>query len=73
VKSSSIGQVVSKQSNDIMNKVKSIKPAKTGDEVNVELEDEDDFSPILSDDKELQRKLEETKRAFDETESQLNQ
>lgn len=73
VKSSSIGQVVSKQSNDIMNKVKSIKPAKTGDEVYVDLEDEDDFSPILSDDKELQRKLEETKRAFDETESQLNQ
>lgn len=69
VKSSSIGQAVTKQSSDIMSKVKLVKPA------NDSVEDvvyEEDFSPVLSDDKELQRKLEETKRAFDETESQLN-
>jgi gas vesicle protein len=72
VKSSSIGQVVSKQSNDIMNKVKSIKPSKTSDEGYIDLEVEGDFSPLLSNDKELQKKLEETKRAFDETEAQLN-
>lgn len=69
VKSSSIGQAVSKQSNDMMSKVKLIKP-ETESEADVVYED--DFSPVLSDDKELQRKLEETKRAFDETESQLN-
>lgn len=70
VKSSSIGQVVSKQSNDMMSKVKLIKPdSETEADVVVY---EEDFSPVLSDDKELQRKLEETKRAFDETESQLN-
>lgn len=72
VKSSSIGQVVTKQSNDIMNKVKLVKPAKTSDEGYVELEDGDEFSPVLSNDLELQKKLEETKRAFDETEAQLN-
>lgn len=69
IKSSSIGQAVSKQSNDMMSKVKLIKP-ETESEADVVYED--DFSPVLSDDKELQRKLEETKRAFDETESQLN-
>jgi gas vesicle protein len=69
VKSSSIGQAVTKQSNDIMSKVKSIQPVNDSEE---DIVYEDDFSPVLSDDKELQRKLEETKRAFDETESQLN-
>ncbi|MGI8383021.1 YtxH domain-containing protein [Robertmurraya sp. P23] len=69
VKSSSIGQAVSKQSNDIMSKVKSIKPV---NDTEADVVYEDDFSPVLSDDKELQRKLEETKKAFDETESQLN-
>lgn len=64
VKSSSIGQAVTKQSN-----VKSIQPVNDSEE---DIVYEDDFSPVLSDDKELQRKLEETKRAFDETESQLN-
>jgi gas vesicle protein len=69
LKSSSIGQAVSKQSNDIMSKVKSVKPVNDSE---ADVVYEDDFSPVLSDDKELQRKLEETKRAFDETESQLN-
>ncbi|MGG7621047.1 YtxH domain-containing protein [Robertmurraya sp. GLU-23] len=69
VKSSSIGQAVSKQSNDIMSKVKSVKPV---DVTETDVVYEEDFSPVLSEDKELQRKLEETKRAFDETESQLN-
>jgi gas vesicle protein len=72
-KTSSIGQVVSKQSNEIMSKVKAIKPVKTEDESTANLVYEDEFSPVLSDDKDLQRKLEETKRAFDETESQFNQ
>lgn len=72
VKTSSIGQAVSKQSNEIMSKVKVNKPVKTEDESTGELVYEDEFSPVLSDDKELQRKLEETKRAFDETESQFN-
>ncbi len=70
VKSSSIGQAVSKQSNDMMSKVKLIKPESESEADLVVYEE--DFSPVLSDDKELQRKLEETKRAFDETESQLN-
>jgi len=72
-KSSTIGQAVTKQSNELLGKVKMIKPSKA-DEVHEEdaLVNEDDFSPVLSDDKELQRKLEETKKAFDETESQLN-
>ncbi|MCM3599195.1 YtxH domain-containing protein [Robertmurraya korlensis] len=69
VKSSSIGQAVSKQSIDIMSKVKLVKPVNDSE---ADVVYEDDFSPVLSDDKELQRKLEETKRAFDETESQLN-
>lgn len=69
LKSSSIGQAVSKQSNDIMSKVKSVKPVNDSE---ADVVYEDDFSPVLSDDKELQKKLEETKRAFDETESQLN-
>ena len=69
VKSSSIGQAVSKQSTDMMSKVKSIKPVQDSE---ADVAYEDDFSPVLSDDKELQKKLEETKRAFDETESQLN-
>lgn len=69
LKSSTIGQAVSKQSNDIMSKVKSVKPVNDSE---ADVVYEDDFSPVLSDDKELQRKLEETKRAFDETESQLN-
>lgn len=69
LKSSSIGQAVSKQSNDIMSKVKSVKPVNDSE---ADIVYEDDFSPELSDDKELQRKLKETKRAFDETESQLN-
>jgi len=69
VKSSSIGQAVSKQSTDMMSKVKSVKPVQDSE---ADVVYEDDFSPVLSDDKELQKKLEETKRAFDETESQLN-
>lgn len=63
--SSTIGQAVSKQSNELMGKVK---PVKQKESLSVE---EEEFSPHLSDDLDLQRKLEETKRAFDETESQL--
>lgn len=72
-KSSTIGQVVTKQSNELISKVKTIKSSKA-DEGQEEdsLANEEDFSPLLSDDKELQKKLEETKKAFDETEAQLN-
>lgn len=56
-KTTSLGQSVSKQSHELMNKVISLKPqAIKGNEGNSD----------------IQRMLEETKKAFDETEQQLN-
>lgn len=63
-KTTSIGQTVSKQSNELISKVKSFKPGQA---------DEDTEVVTASENSDIQRKLEETKRAFDETESQLNQ
>ncbi|MGG0717370.1 YtxH domain-containing protein [Robertmurraya massiliosenegalensis] len=64
-KTNTIGQTVSKQSNQILNKMKALKPSG-------ELrEDEKEVAPT-SEQSDIQRKLEETKRAFDETEHQLN-
>lgn len=62
-KTQSISQAVSKQSNEIINKVKNFKT--TGEEV-VEQE-----GAVEQED--IQKKLEETKKAFDETEMLLNQ
>lgn len=68
-KTTSFGQTVSKQSNELINKVKTLKPQTIKNE---ELNDEVAGLEIVSDDSDIQRKLEETKRAFDETEEQLN-
>lgn len=59
-KSTSIGQAVTKQSSQLVNKVKGLKPQAEQDATS-------------AGDSDIQRKLEETKRAFDETELQLNQ
>lgn len=69
-KTSSIGQAVSKQSTELLQKVKALKP-QTGDRN--ESDDDPSIMPSTSGDYDIQRKLEETKRAFDETEQQLNQ
>lgn len=58
-KSTAIGKAVSKQSSQLVSKVKGLKP-QTSEGVAAEGSD-------------VQRMLEETKRAFDETELQLNQ
>ncbi|WP_019154884.1 YtxH domain-containing protein [Robertmurraya massiliosenegalensis] len=64
-KTNTIGQAVSKQSNQILNKVKALKPAG-------ELSEGENKGAPTSEQSDIQRKLEETKRAFDETEHQLN-
>ncbi|MDQ0156565.1 YtxH domain-containing protein [Robertmurraya andreesenii] len=69
-KTSSIGQAVSKQSTELFQKVKALKP-QTGDRN--ESDEDAAIMPSTSGDYDIQRKLEETKRAFDETEQQLNQ
>ncbi|QED48968.1 YtxH domain-containing protein [Cytobacillus dafuensis] len=69
-KSNVIAQTVSKQSTDIVNKVKSMTPTvKTIGKV--ENSDTDKSEQAKSDD--IQKKLEETKKAFDETEYKYNQ
>lgn len=67
-KSTSLGQAVSKQSSELMNKVKSFKP-----QANENEEQEFAEADTMGSNSDIQRKLEETKRAFDETELQLNQ
>lgn len=64
-KTNVIGKTVSKQSHEIINKVKGL----------TVLEGKNTEGPDADSDQdtEIQRKLEETKRAFDETESQLNE
>lgn len=61
----SLGQTVSKQSNELVSKVKALRPQ------TVE-ENGDTGVATASEDSDIQRKLEETKKAFDETEHQLN-
>lgn len=72
-KSTTIGQTVSKQSSEIINKVKSLKPSKGAVEQTEEegLTEESNFDASANAE-DIQRKLEETKKAFDETESLLN-
>lgn len=62
-KTTSFGQTVSKQSNELMNKVKALKPLS---------EDTEDNAASIQGNLDIQQKLEETKKAFDETELQLN-
>jgi gas vesicle protein len=68
-RTTAIGQTVSKQSNELINKVKSLKPQGTEDEV---LEGSESEVASSGEDTDIQRKLEETKKAFDDTEQQLN-
>lgn len=62
-KTTSFGQTVSKQSNELMNKVKALKPLS---------EDTEGNAASIQGNLDIQQKLEETKKAFDETELQLN-
>lgn len=72
-KSSILRESVTKQSNDILNKVKGLKHQNEDIDRIEDREEESVSSSIAySDDTEIQRKLEETKKAFDETEHQLN-
>ncbi|MEK4146960.1 YtxH domain-containing protein [Robertmurraya sp. FSL W8-0741] len=64
-KTSAIGQSVSKQSNQFISKVKGLKIANTNETNQSEMVSEGGQTDI-------QMKLEETKKAFDETEHQLN-
>jgi len=70
-KTSAITQSVSKQSSELVNKVKSLKTNPNVDEQVEEETSENDYIVINEDD--IQKKLEETKRAFDETEVIYNQ
>lgn len=71
-KSNVLAHTVSKQSIELVNKVKSVKSLDT---LNGELEENstNDLSKKASKNDEIQKKLEETKRAFDETENKYNQ
>lgn len=70
-KSNTISQTVSKQSSEIINKVKGLKPSKEKDEQAGEEPEESAFDSSANTE-DIQRKLDETKKAFDETESLLN-
>ncbi len=69
-KTNVITQTVSKQSSELLNKVKGLKTELNVDE-QVGEASEPNYIPISEDD--VQKKLEETKRAFDETEVIYNQ
>ncbi|MFE8697049.1 YtxH domain-containing protein [Cytobacillus sp. FJAT-53684] len=70
-KTNAITQTVSKQGAELVNKVKSIKPT---EEMNHQVEESSSESIVLSaPTDEIQQKLEETKRAFDETEVKVHQ
>lgn len=71
-KSSGIAQTVSRQSIELVNKVKSINPIEKLSGESAGTASDSDQQSEMSDD-EIQRKLEETKRAFDETENKYNQ
>lgn len=61
-----LGQTVSKQSNELITKVKALKPIAAEDT------EEEEIAAASENSSDIQRKLEETKKAFDETELQLN-
>ncbi|MFE8703396.1 YtxH domain-containing protein [Cytobacillus sp. FJAT-54145] len=65
-KTSNIGSMVSKQSSELLNKVRVGK-------LSEELYEEEANRTAPKNVEDLKRKLEETKQAFDETESRLNQ
>lgn len=72
-KSNTISQTVSKQSSEIINKVKALKPSKeTNEQAEEEGLTEESALDSSANTEDIQRKLEETKKAFDETESFLN-
>lgn len=70
-KTTTIGQAVSKQSNEIISKVKNFKAAPVDGDI--EEAPHTELENSLEEENDIQRKLEETKKAFDETELQLNQ
>lgn len=76
-KSSQIGQAVTEQTNQILSKFKDVKQTdKELDEVAEENGEnvEKQYIPLQTyDEAAVQKKLEETKKAFDETEKSLNQ
>lgn len=65
-KTSNIGSMLSKQSSELLNKVRVGK-------LSEELYEEEAYRTAPKNVEDLKRKLEETKQAFDETESRLNQ
>jgi gas vesicle protein len=67
-KASSVVHSVSHQSHELLGKVKD----KQVDDENIDGGSEDLFQPSSTSSEEIQRKLEETQRAFDETELKLN-
>ncbi|KOP83766.1 YtxH domain-containing protein [Cytobacillus solani] len=70
-KTSAITNTVSKQSAEIMNKVKNLK---AGDESQAHAEERNTgHIPLPAHDSEIQKRLEETKKAFDETEEKVRQ
>jgi gas vesicle protein len=64
-RTATLGQTVSKQSNELITKVKGLKPIASENT-------EEEISAASENSSDIQRKLEETKKAFDETELQLN-
>jgi gas vesicle protein len=71
-KTSSISKTVSKQSTELVSKVKNLKDGVKGKQQDDEENPIDQiFEPDIESD--VQQKLEETKKAFDETESKINQ
>nr|WP_295970992.1 YtxH domain-containing protein [uncultured Bacillus sp.] len=70
-KTASISKTVSQQSSELVSKVKNLKENVRGKEQ----EEENPVDKIFESDhqSEIQQKLDETKKAFDETESKINQ
>ena len=71
-KTSSISKTVSKQSTELVSKVKNLKDSVKGKQQD---DEENPVDQIFETDIEsdIQQRLEETKKAFDETESKINQ
>lgn len=69
-KTNALSQTVSKQSTELVNKVKNLKPSvNPNGQADISL----DENSLVTNDDEVQTKLEETKKAFDETEGKYNQ
>ena len=69
-KTNAFTQTVSKQSTELVNKVKNLKTTTHSEEPVIEVQLDEDDSDVNEDN--VQKKLEETKRAFDETEVVYN-